>query len=264
MSLPFGTPVPLSHDPSVSPGRVLLVEDDLALLSELAESMTLSGLSVATASRAEDAVLLVSRDSGIRVVVTDLSLGEIGGIELIRKLSKVRRNHELFFIVISGFTNVENAVSALRLGAFDFISKPIVIEELVDSIRKALRRTTSEITVAPRRPSQSEVADLMLLAGKHRASLFGHVLFDDPMWIIMVDLYASTLRGRSTSVKDLCIASGCTNTTALRHLNVLYDSGLIERVRDDADQRRVLVRPSQTAMQAMSEYYEWFTKRAAG
>lgn len=245
------------------PEKILVVEDDTALLSELSEAIELSGFAVATASGAEAAISLVKKDAGIRVVITDISLGDISGIELIRKLSKLRRTFPLKFMVISGNTTIDNTLSALRLGAVDFIPKPIIIDELIDSLRGAIDRLEHEISPV-RQLSPTQAADLLLMAGKQRASIFGEKLFDDPAWNMMVDLYSSTLKGRITSVKDLCIASGSTNTTALRRLSILYEVGLIERVRDDTDHRRVLVRPTEAGMRAMSQYSDWLTRGASG
>jgi len=243
--------------------KIVLVEDDPALLSELSESIQLSGFEVAIASSAEAAVPLVSNDVRISVVITDISLGHISGIELIRKLSKVRRNHSLAFIIISGHVTIDNTLSALRLGAVDFIPKPIVIDELIDAIRRAFARMPPEKGAA-RQVSKLEAADILLMEGKKRASIFGQDLFGDPAWNMMVDLYASTLRGRTVSVKDLCIASGSPNTTALRHLNLLYEAGLIDRVRDEADNRRVLLKPTETGMRAMEQYSDSVTREPLG
>ena len=73
----------------------------------------------------------------------------------------------------------------------------------------------------------------------------------------MLDLYSSTLRGRTVAVSDLCIASGTSATTALRRLHVLVDLGLIKRVPDPADRRRVLVKQTPRGRDAMDQFAEW-------
>lgn len=67
-------------------------------------------------------------------------------------------------------------------------------------------------------------------------------LFVEPAWPMMLDLYVARVEVRSISVSSLCYAGRCPPTTALRHITMLTERGLIERVPDPADRRRVNLR----------------------
>jgi DNA-binding MarR family transcriptional regulator len=79
----------------------------------------------------------------------------------------------------------------------------------------------------------------------------------------MLDLYSSTLHGKAVTVSDLCIASGSPATTALRRLGVLVNLGLVERVPDTADRRRVLIAPTEPGLHAMDQFAEWLRRSVA-
>jgi len=235
---------------------VLLVEDDVALAEELMEAVLAAGISITTAESAADAIKALETRTDCRVVVTDIVLGDISGLELLRKLSKLGPRRKIQSIVLSGHSTVDHVLNALRLGVTDFLPKPVMPEELIDAIRRAMSRATVEQAPA-RQLSRGEAAQLLLKVRKKRDSIFGADLFEDPAWNIMLDLYSSTLHGRTVTVSDLCVASGTSATTALRRLGTLVDLGLIKRIADSSDRRRVLVVQTELGRQAMDQFAEW-------
>ncbi len=246
---------PLRTSPRTATRRaqILLVEDDPALAEELAESVGTAGMSVTTVSNAADAIGLVER-AEFEIVVTDIMLGEISGLELLRKLSKLGPGRRLRSIVLSGYSTVDHVLNALRLGVVDFLPKPVMSEELIDAIRRALAQGASG---SVRELSRGDAAQLLLKARRKRDAIFGAELFEDPAWNIMLDLYSSTLHGKTVTVSDLCVASGTSATTALRRLAVLADLGLIERIPDMHDRRRVLIAQTGSGREAMDQFTEW-------
>lgn len=91
---------------------------------------------------------------------------------------------------------------------------------------------------------------------RERAVIFGNAeLFGEPAWDILLDLYVAHAEGKTVSVSSACIGSAAPPTTGLRWLGVLSDQGLIVREHDPEDQRRVLVRLSDTGLAAMDEYF---------
>lgn len=247
------------HRPPHRRANVLLVEDDPILAEELAESVLTAGIAVTTAISAADAIGLVER-SDFQIVVTDIMLGDISGLELLRKLSRLGPGRRLRSIVLSGYSTVDHVLNALRLGVVDFLPKPVMSEELIDAIRRALAQ---EDGTAGRELSRSDAAQLLLKARRKRDSIFGADLFEDPAWNIMLDLYSSTLHGRAVTVSDLCVASGTSATTALRRLTTLAELGLIERVPDAMDKRRVLITQTGTGREAMDQFTEWLRTSVA-
>ena len=91
---------------------------------------------------------------------------------------------------------------------------------------------------------------------RKRASIFKDPeLFGEPGWDILLDLYIAQVEGKPVSVSSACIGSASPPTTGLRWLGVLADQGLVLREHDPEDQRRVLVRLTDKAMEAMDVYF---------
>lgn len=241
--------------------KVLLVEDDYALAEELAEAVSTAGISVSTVRNAGDAIRLLERQVEFQIVVTDIMLGDISGLELLRKLSKLGPDRRIQAIVLSGYSTVDHILNALRLGVIDFLPKPVMSEELIDAIRRGL--ALGAIAPAQRELSRGDAAQLLLKARRKRDSIFGADLFEDPAWNIMLDLYSSTLRGQTVTVSDLCVASGTSATTGLRRIGTLVELGLVERTPDATDKRRVLVTQTEAGRAAMDQFTEWLRSSVA-
>ena len=90
-------------------------------------------------------------------------------------------------------------------------------------------------------------ADLAQLARRishwrrRRDALLDPIIFADPEWDILLDLYAQSGFGRRISMSSLCIAAAVPATTALRCINAMVDQGVLAKSRDANDARRVLV-----------------------
>ncbi|PWC49842.1 regulator [Azospirillum sp. TSA6c] len=89
-----------------------------------------------------------------------------------------------------------------------------------------------------------------------RDKFFPKDLFEDPCWAMLLDLMTNHLLGKRISVSSLCMASGVAQTTALRRISNLKGCGLIRRVADDQDGRRVFVELTEEGIAAMSRYIE--------
>jgi hypothetical protein len=79
-------------------------------------------------------------------------------------------------------------------------------------------------------------------------------LFADPAWDILLDLTIARIERRDLSVTDVCIAAAVPQTTALRWISTLDRQGLIDRIPDPRDSRRVIVRLSSDGWQRMERY----------
>ena len=80
-------------------------------------------------------------------------------------------------------------------------------------------------------------------------------LFGEPAWDILLDLFVAYLTDKDVSVSSACIGSASPPTTGLRWLSVLEDNGLVLRQKDLTDQRRTLVRISDTGIERMGQYF---------
>jgi two-component system, OmpR family, KDP operon response regulator KdpE len=119
--------------------RILLVDDDTALLRTLSMNLRARGHTVLSAETGADA-LAMSRREMPEVVVLDLGLPDISGVEVLREL---RDWSAVPVIVLSARHGSDDKVSALDLGADDYVTKPFGIDELLARLRAAVRRAAS-------------------------------------------------------------------------------------------------------------------------
>ncbi len=241
--------------------RVLIVDDDRDVLEELQEGLSLLGFPTIAASTAHEALELVQKHASLRIVVTDLMMPQIDGIELLQKLAARRQSRPLSAIVITGNAALDRAVAALRLNAVDFLQKPVSAEEVAKSIQHAL--TMIEDGAGPAKPPASppDYLKALVAARADREAIFEAGLFSDPAWEMLLDLAFAEATGRSISVTSLCLASGASTTTALRRIDDLQEAGLLERQPDPADRRRILVTMTSRGREKMELFVQRQAKR---
>jgi DNA-binding NtrC family response regulator len=118
-------------------GTLLLVDDDRHLLNSMAEWLREQGYATDTAANLAEGLAAVGRKS-YDLALVDIRLGDGDGFDL---LAHCRKNHPaMAVIMITGYGTVEAAVEAIRLGAFDFLTKPLIDEELLLAIGRALNQ----------------------------------------------------------------------------------------------------------------------------
>ena len=117
--------------------RVLVIDDDESML-ELAEfHLQAQGYEAVRAQTGEEGLKLVE-GGHFDVILTDLQLPDLGGIEVVKRLKEISPQSEI--IMISGHGSVAKAVEATKAGAFYFVEKPVEFEELMVLIEKAVER----------------------------------------------------------------------------------------------------------------------------
>ena len=117
---------------------ILIVDDDEGVRQILAESLGSSGHTVSTADSGERAVALV-RENPIDLVIVDLVLPRVDGLEVLREITTLRP--ETAVIMITGYASVETAIKAMKMGAVDYIVKPFRMEEVELIVSRALERS---------------------------------------------------------------------------------------------------------------------------
>jgi nitrogen regulation protein NR(I) len=121
--------------------HVLIVDDELNIRRVLAAMLKRDGYDVTTAADGEQALAVLQR-TPVHVVVTDLVMPRLGGMEL---LGRVRADYpDIPVILITAHGTVDSAVAALKAGAFDYVTKPFEQEELRKVIAKAARANDLE------------------------------------------------------------------------------------------------------------------------
>ncbi len=115
---------------------------------------------------------------------------------------------------------------------------------------------TKHFETMPKAPdSGATKVRTMLKLRRKRENYFNATLFADPAWDILLDLYAAELEGQKVSVSSLCIAASVPPTTGLRWIGAMTADGLLQREHDPEDARRIFIRLSETAREALSSYF---------
>lgn len=113
------------------PGPVLIVEDDAVALKEMSDYLSSRGHMVFEASAGEEALELFAQNSDITVVVSDVRMSGMTGIQLLDQLqSRFAQKRCFSFIVVTGHGDLAMARSAMQFHAFDFLPKPVSLKEL--------------------------------------------------------------------------------------------------------------------------------------
>ncbi len=116
-------------------GSVLIVDDDRTFRFAMGKALRRFGFTVEEAESAEAAVAPLSRPQAPDVVLLDLRMAGMGGLELLRRRISARSR----FVVLTGHGTVQAAVEAMKLGAFSFLEKPVDAEVLAPLLEQAVR-----------------------------------------------------------------------------------------------------------------------------
>ena len=114
--------------------KVLLVDDEEDFLSTLAERLEARGLKVNTVTSGEQAVAKAEKE-GFDLIVLDLAMPGMDGLETLKRIKAKQPDAEI--IILSGQGSIKTSIEAMKLGAEDFIEKPVNISELLDKISEA-------------------------------------------------------------------------------------------------------------------------------
>jgi two-component system response regulator AtoC len=121
-------------------GRILIVEDEDTLRESLKRVFLREGYEVDGVNSCESA--FESLDCGFYdVIITDIILPCVNGIELLRKCKEL--HPDVIVIVITAYASIETAVEAMKVGAYDYLVKPIVHDEIKALLRKAIDERSS-------------------------------------------------------------------------------------------------------------------------
>jgi len=114
---------------------LLIVDDEKAVRENLAEYLS-SDYVTYSASNGQEAIKLIDEKSDIEVVLSDMKMPEMDGIELLDKIHK--NGKDMIIIFVTGFSTIESAVNAMRKGAYDYLTKPIDLNKLEITLKNAI------------------------------------------------------------------------------------------------------------------------------
>ena len=198
-------------------GPILFVDDEAPMRQAVTQWLGLAGFETLVHDRASTALDRLNVDfQGI--LVTDLKMEGIDGMELLRRSQLL--DPELPVVVITGHGDVETAVEAMRLGAYDFIEKPFAPERFLEVVRRAsekrqlvienrrLRRAVSEQTLSSRIIGTSRAAQALRASVAELAATDASVVLYGPTGVGK-DLVARCLHDFGRRAKANYVAVNC-------------------------------------------------------
>lgn len=167
--------------------NILIIEDDKKMRDGLVELLTEEGYSVESAENGQLGLDKIKKKD-FDVALTDLVMPEMGGMEVLREIKRIKP--KTCVILITAYGTIENTVEAMKVGASDYITKPFKIDEVQTKIRKVLAEMEfekypeilgSDVIKAISNPLRKDTVKLLDKAGKLKFTDIKNMLkIDDP------------------------------------------------------------------------------------
>lgn len=280
------------------PNQVLVVDNEQAVLQEVADTLGTEGFTCHVATTLEEAQTRYFNEPSIEIVLCDVGLDGESGLDLPLILRNSIVGRVPSFIFFTAHNELDVVIDAMRAGATDFLTKPCTRMDLVNAIKRAARlqtdtrknieeafrtvsryakivregdaheprskkrldadrsRTTTYRTVggpnaAPPVPENiAKVLDIRRnILRKASAVAFWNVETD-----ILLELLAARDEGREVSATKISLTVHLPQTTVLRRIEHLEESGLVTRIRDDEDKRRMILRITDAGEQMIARF----------
>ena len=162
--------MPESNSVGATP-RCLVVDDDATVRHAIARVIQGHGLSTIEASSGSEALALLQRNGEMPLVISDIYMPEMDGVTFLREA--LRLYPDMAVIMLTGVAEVTTAVECLKLGALDYISKPVMVEEVRARVDKALEKR--QLVLQNRSYRQNLEGRVRDLDRKNRQSLINGV-----------------------------------------------------------------------------------------
>jgi len=119
----------------VSSERILLIDDSPDILANLSEYLRNEGYEVETSADGEKALSMIERKF-FDIILTDLMMPNLNGMEVLKYVTENSRDS--ICMILTGYGTIKNAVEAVKLGAFDYLTKPVKMDEILITLKRAL------------------------------------------------------------------------------------------------------------------------------
>lgn len=252
---------------------ILLLDDDLTTLTVLERALKETGFNCICSSDPKQALSVVAAKDEIAVVVTDLYMPHMSGLQFAQALSETPLGRPTpRVLLLTAQPSLESAIGALRGGACDFLVKPVSTTDLVAAVTRALDRARQDRLIhrgrAPEvaqhalpgsaestaRKSKVPALDTIEKLRRLRGRYDSHKL-DDVAWELLLELLRTEQGEHKLSVSALTISiPGVSATTSLRRIGELTARGYVDRVPDARDGRRDFVALTLKAHELLKDY----------
>ena len=169
--------------PEITPPTLLVADDDPAVRQSLERTLAREGYSVLLAPDGQAAMERL-REGGVDLLLSDLRMPGLNGLELLREVKAAQPDVDV--IMLTAFGTVEEAVTAMKDGAVDFLTKPFQRAQLIRVIRKALERRE---LIAENRALQRRLDDLLAQ---------GNIIGVSPVWRATMSLVEQVANSSAT------------------------------------------------------------------
>ncbi len=153
----------MSLEEKNTPTHILVVDDEEVILNLSKRGLTRAGYDVATASNGADALKIIEKEP-VDIVVSDLKMDVMDGLELLRNIKRDYPHVEV--IMMTGYASVENAIESMKLGAYDFLLKPLKIEQMRLVVAKCAEKIAMSREVSELRKVKEKLEELQRIKDK--------------------------------------------------------------------------------------------------
>ncbi len=184
--------------------RILIVDDEEVICNLLERRLTMEGYLCVTARNGKEALTRFYKDS-FSLIISDIKMPETDGIELLQKVKAI--DPKMKMIMVTAYPEIDLAVNAMKLGAYDFIIKPADLDLIVMSVRKALesKRLEEELEAYQNRLEELVEERTLKLQQAYRTLKKAHL---DSVKVLTeaIDAKDPYTRGHSDRVKRMSLA----------------------------------------------------------
>jgi len=126
--------------------KIFVIDDDVDTCALLSRFLTKHGFEVRYAHSGKSA-LNILREENFNLVLCDFRLGDIDGTEMLAEIKKIAADVPV--IIITGYSDIKTAVNVIKSGAYDYVAKPLIPDEILHTIKRALDSTEAKKSSEP-------------------------------------------------------------------------------------------------------------------
>lgn len=154
--------------------KILVVDDDTAFCVMLKTFLQKKDYEVVNAFNGGDAQLELNKEK-FDIVLTDIRLPDSDGLSILKSAKEISFNTQV--ILMTGYTDIKTAVKAMKLGAFDYVGKPINPDEILHTIQQALLKRDEKVSMSKDKATVAQKPGLSFVKGISRDSskLYEHI-----------------------------------------------------------------------------------------
>lgn len=195
---------------------ILIVDDEALIRRFLEEALQRKGFAVDAAENGKQALALLKRNT-YDLVVTDMKMPDASGLEILKKTKET--SPQTLVLVMTAFGTIENAVEAMKLGAFNYLLKPFTPDAIETLIEKAAEhralvnentylreQVTSKVQIIAESPTMKKVLEEAARVAKSQASVLIHGESGTGKEVVAGAIHAHSLRAKNPYIRVNCAA----------------------------------------------------------